>query len=47
MKITTACNEKANPQAMIGAFGNISATDENDFVLGQIAKFSASHRAVF
>ena len=35
MKITTACNEKAKTQAMIGAFGNISATDENDFLLAQ------------
>ena len=28
MKITTACNEKAKPQAMICAFGNIFATDQ-------------------
>ena len=26
---------KAKPQAMTGTFGNISATDENDFLLAQ------------
>ena len=26
---------KAKPQAMIGTFGNISATAENDFLLAQ------------
>ena len=47
-EIATACNKKAKTQAMICAFGNISATDENDFVLAQwyirhwIAKFSAN-----